>query len=236
MTTIRFSSIAKDSTVEEIENALKNKNIASQANLISELVIHGEIEKFELLFNDGRFNIDHDSLIRTACEYGSDEILKILLESGVELSEKRLYKSFQFAILKNNPNCVKILLEDGRVDPIQNDNYFLTAAVLEGFDKPLHHLLKDERIDPNSIIEERFIYEGLSYKHLFSFFEIAALDGYVDCVKEFLKCERFDLSKFKKYIDFYLEEGKISQGIYNVILQHERKEKLNKLFKGDNMY
>lgn len=108
---------------------------------------NGDTAIVELLLADPRVDpSDHDNMaIIAALICGHIDIVKLLLtDKRVVVSEY----NFEDVVRKSNVEIVRILLEDGRVNPSFDNNLPIRIATKNGNDRIVRLLLADDRVDP----------------------------------------------------------------------------------------
>lgn len=88
--------------------------------------------------------------LANACDQNRPDVTSFLLKQlGVDPT---LHSNWALttAIAHKNVECVKLLLEDGRADPMAHDGFYLMASIVNGpHEELVHTLLDDPRVDPS---------------------------------------------------------------------------------------
>ncbi|KAJ6113504.1 hypothetical protein N7523_006821 [Penicillium sp. IBT 18751x] len=118
---------------------------------INEALASGNEEMARILMEDGRFKLDHDSL-SAASEGGSETLVKMCLQASFQEDEYWEKYPLSCAASKGHESIVKLLLEDGRLDPSAKDRYGRTPlhfAAFGGHENIVSILLDREDVDPD---------------------------------------------------------------------------------------
>ncbi|KAJ5670455.1 uncharacterized protein N7477_005818 [Penicillium maclennaniae] len=118
---------------------------------MNEALASGNEEMAQILMEDGRFKLDHDSL-SAASEGGSENLVKMCLQVSFQEDEYWEKCPLSCAASEGHGSIVKLLLEDGRLDPSAKDRYGRTplhCAVSRGFENIVSILLDREDVDPD---------------------------------------------------------------------------------------
>jgi ankyrin repeat protein len=127
--------------------------------------------------------IDIDNIIKVS-KYGLVDEVKRLLNKGIDLKPNDNY-AMGLASENGHTEVIKLLLQDGRIDPSGNDNYYIRMASQNGHTDIVKLLLQDKRVDPSD-------YNNSAIRG-------ASINGHTDIVKLLLQDERVDPSLIGNY-------------------------------------
>nr|QBK91392.1 MAG: ankyrin repeat protein [Pithovirus LCPAC302] len=180
---------------------------------------------YAYLYNRKDGNI-HDILVEYSGE-GKADLLKIFIKDprlNIRYGKKFIDKNSKalfMAVFGEHLEVLKILLDDGRVDPSAHDNFAIRLASGNGYTEMVKLLLKDSRVDPSADNNEAI--------------EKASENGYVEVVKLLLKDLRVDpsannnksiftanLQRHKDVVKLLLDDPRV----FNSLSEHMKK-KLN---------
>lgn len=118
-----------------------------------EAIVNNDITKVkDLLEKDADPNLT-DIPIEYACINNKVEILQLLLEYGLDPTTHNSIKS---AVYHGYTDILKVLLQDGRIDPAVENNWPIKIASQRGFEDCVALLLQDGRVDPTASGSIRF--------------------------------------------------------------------------------
>ena len=127
--------------------------------------------------------IDIDNIIKVS-KYGLVDEVKRLLNKGIDLKPNDNY-AMGLASENGHTEVIKLLLQDGRIDPSGNDNYYIRMASQNGHTDIVKLLLQDKRVDPSD-------YNNSAIRG-------ASINGHTDIVKLLLQDKRVDPSLIGNY-------------------------------------
>lgn len=120
--------------------------------LISEVVtsalLHGSVELAKVFLDDKSIDISKINFMRVATKV---ENMKLLLDHPRVDNSKICTISQALGSKEPNTEIVKMLLEDGSIDPARLDNSAIQHAVNAGFADIVELLLADKRVDPTKV-------------------------------------------------------------------------------------
>lgn len=111
------------------------------------------IETLRLMLQDRRIDPirNNSSLIAEACVSGIIELVRILLEYGIDPGEYSSMAIRHAAKVQDNHEIISLLLQDERVDPTEYNNEALENAVMYGGILNVRALLSDSRVVTNTL-------------------------------------------------------------------------------------
>ena len=118
---------------------------------INEALAGGNEEMVRILMEDGRFKLDHDSL-SAAAEGGDETLVVMCLQRAFQRDQYWEKCPLSCAASEGHEGIVKLLLDDGRLDPSAKDRYGRTplhCAASGGHDNIVRLLLDREDVDPD---------------------------------------------------------------------------------------
>jgi hypothetical protein len=122
--------------------------------LISEVVttalLHGSAELAKVFLDDKSIDISKINFMRVATN-NKVENMKLLLDHPRVDNSKICTISQALGSKESNTEIVKMLLEDGSIDPARFDNSAIRHAVNAGFADIVELLLADKRVDPTKV-------------------------------------------------------------------------------------
>jgi hypothetical protein len=119
------------------------------------------IDIIKILLKDKRVNpsIGINMPIKKAISFNNEEMLKLLLNHNKNIINKSNIELFEFALQKKSFSCLKILIEDGRIDPSKDYNFLIQDL----FDEEQHELVellwKDNRIKDTLKEDNEYLYD-----------------------------------------------------------------------------
>ena len=114
--------------------------------------ISNYIETLRLMLQDKRVDVrNNESLLADACTSGIIELVRILLEYGIDLRSHAGLAIRCAAKTKGNHEIIILLLQDERVDPTEYNNEALENAVMYGGISNVRALLSDDRVVSNKL-------------------------------------------------------------------------------------
>lgn len=93
---------------------------------------------------------EKEILLTIAARIGDSELFQTLLLNDLELNPQKTPTQFRTSALYRHPDIVKILLQDGRIDPAINNNEPLCNSITAHRLEVVKLLLTDKRVDPTA--------------------------------------------------------------------------------------
>lgn len=116
--------------------------------ILADVMVYERLDLLEILLRDDRIVIDPIRTLDVAIEVGNNEIVNLLLnDERIELNVDHLIRAIRNDV---GIEIIRTLLEDGRIDPSENDNEALIIASARGDVDTVRLLLTDPRVDPSA--------------------------------------------------------------------------------------
>eukprot|EP01117_Protostelium_nocturnum_P002999 TRINITY_DN1392_c0_g1_i1.p1 TRINITY_DN1392_c0_g1~~TRINITY_DN1392_c0_g1_i1.p1 ORF type:complete len:390 (-),score=86.76 TRINITY_DN1392_c0_g1_i1:75-1244(-) len=128
----------------------------------------GHVELVEYLLERKNCDPNQPSKLRPlsqACRMYRYDIVSMLLNDE-RVSPSEYFEDFKYAAEHNQGKIIQIFLEDGRLDPTQQDLIALFSAVQRGCKDSVEFLLADQRIDVSKS-DRNWLMESLDYPDIF---------------------------------------------------------------------
>ena len=135
---------------------------------LNKSIKNNDIPNFILLFKDENMNLiyDLDEALIKACEYGSVDIVKILLKDERIAPDEGWNYALRIASKYGNLDVIKLLLKDKRVDPSDASNWAISQSDEFTIDKLTRNsivllLWKDSRVKNTLKNDDLLLYNKL---------------------------------------------------------------------------
>ena len=131
---------------EILSSLLEDKRVDPRdynGKLLEYAILSGRVNIVRILLEDGRINPKDSNALAIAVDRDLPHILSFLLEDKRIDPRDDLLES---AVMDRSANIVRVLLEDGRIDPTARNNHILHVAFRKGYSFTIKILLSDERV------------------------------------------------------------------------------------------
>lgn len=148
----KYILFLSDEDKKNLLEIVSNTNIFYDNNICYNFLCFKEkMNITKILINMNDINYDIEYFIHLSACNNNIEFMKLLIKYHRDNQlgyEKYKFNPIHEAIINNGITIVKLLLEDGKVDPTFNNNYTLTWASSYNHIKIVKLLLKDSRVNP----------------------------------------------------------------------------------------